>query len=150
MWYISFWEQNPGRSALLFGTFVIVFNFLLPISLYVSLEIVRIFHALFIQWDKDMYYAEIDVPARTNNSNLCDELGQVDMISVFLFSIFLKKFNLDALYFFSIHDEREEMIDGRLLLQFVRKIKPNVIIFFFFLMGVVVVDGGGDGEFLWC
>ena len=49
----------------------------MPISLYVSLEIVKAIQALFINQDYDLYYLEMDKPASARTSNLNEELGQV-------------------------------------------------------------------------
>jgi hypothetical protein len=43
-------DVNSGYSILNFLTFVILYNNLIPISLQVTLEIVRFFQAQFIAW----------------------------------------------------------------------------------------------------
>uniref|UniRef100_A0A8C2KEB9 Phospholipid-transporting ATPase n=1 Tax=Cyprinus carpio TaxID=7962 RepID=A0A8C2KEB9_CYPCA len=58
-------------------TFIILYNNLIPISLLVTLEVVKFTQALFINWDVEMYYAETDTPAMARTSNLNEELGQV-------------------------------------------------------------------------
>ncbi|KAG7273934.1 hypothetical protein CRUP_011070, partial [Coryphaenoides rupestris] len=58
-------------------TFIILYNNLIPISLLVTLEVVKFTQALFINWDEEMYYAETDTPAVARTSNLNEELGQV-------------------------------------------------------------------------
>ena len=81
MWYLGPDAKESGGEAFLrFFTFIIVFNTMIPISLYVSLEIVRVFHAKFVDWDHGMYYKPLDRPANCRNSNLCDELGQIEYI----------------------------------------------------------------------
>ncbi|XP_021953881.1 probable phospholipid-transporting ATPase IA isoform X2 [Folsomia candida] len=62
------------QSAL---TFLILYNNLIPISLTVTLEVVRFIQAMFINMDRDMYCAETDTPAMARTSNLNEELGQV-------------------------------------------------------------------------
>ena len=54
----------------------------MPISLIVTMEIVKFFQATFIQWDADMYSAfnPNDIPAKVQSSNLNEQLGQVDYI----------------------------------------------------------------------
>lgn len=61
-------------------TFIILFNNLIPISLQVTLEVVRFIQAIFINMDVEMYYAETDTPAMARTSNLNEELGQVRYI----------------------------------------------------------------------
>ncbi|XP_076273311.1 ATPase phospholipid transporting 8A1 isoform X3 [Rhynchophorus ferrugineus] len=63
-----------------FLTFLILFNNLIPISLQVTLEVVRFIQAIFINTDVDMYHAESDTPAMARTSNLNEELGQVKYI----------------------------------------------------------------------
>ncbi|KAK6486294.1 phospholipid-transporting ATPase IB-like [Huso huso] len=58
-------------------TFIILYNNLIPISLLVTLEVVKFTQALFINWDTEMYYSETDTPAMARTSNLNEELGQV-------------------------------------------------------------------------
>uniref|UniRef100_A0A8C3AV43 Phospholipid-transporting ATPase n=1 Tax=Cyclopterus lumpus TaxID=8103 RepID=A0A8C3AV43_CYCLU len=58
-------------------TFIILYNNLIPISLLVTLEVVKFTQALFINWDMEMYYSETDTPAMARTSNLNEELGQV-------------------------------------------------------------------------
>ncbi|XP_068123077.1 phospholipid-transporting ATPase IB isoform X2 [Hyperolius riggenbachi] len=86
LWNKKYWETNwylDSNEAISnnFGynllTFIILYNNLIPISLLVTLEVVKFTQALFINWDRDMYYAETDTPAMARTSNLNEELGQV-------------------------------------------------------------------------
>lgn len=61
-------------------TFFILFNNLIPISLQVTLEVVRFLQAIFINMDTEMYHAETDTPAMARTSNLNEELGQVKYV----------------------------------------------------------------------
>ncbi|XP_066146792.1 probable phospholipid-transporting ATPase IA isoform X1 [Euwallacea fornicatus] len=63
-----------------FLTFLILFNNLIPISLQVTLEVVRFIQAIFINMDREMYHEETDTPAMARTSNLNEELGQVKYI----------------------------------------------------------------------
>uniref|UniRef100_A0AAY4APX6 Phospholipid-transporting ATPase n=1 Tax=Denticeps clupeoides TaxID=299321 RepID=A0AAY4APX6_9TELE len=67
-------STNFGYNLL---TFIILYNNLIPISLLVTLEVVKFTQALFINWDVEMYYPETDTPAMARTSNLNEELGQV-------------------------------------------------------------------------
>uniref|UniRef100_A0A7N4P2S9 Phospholipid-transporting ATPase n=1 Tax=Sarcophilus harrisii TaxID=9305 RepID=A0A7N4P2S9_SARHA len=73
-WYFKGISNNFGYNLL---TFIILYNNLIPISLLVTLEVVKFIQALFINWDLDMYYMENDTPAMARTSNLNEELGQV-------------------------------------------------------------------------
>ncbi|GMI76738.1 Aminophospholipid ATPase 9 [Hibiscus trionum] len=75
---------NPKRAAvaaiLQFLTALMLYSYLIPISLYVSIEVVKVLQSIFINQDLHMYYEEADKPARARTSNLNEELGQVDTI----------------------------------------------------------------------
>uniref|UniRef100_A0A8C4UQ22 Phospholipid-transporting ATPase n=1 Tax=Falco tinnunculus TaxID=100819 RepID=A0A8C4UQ22_FALTI len=73
-WSTEMLSVNFGYNLL---TFIILYNNLIPISLLVTLEVVKFTQALFINWDIDMYYPETDTPAMARTSNLNEELGQV-------------------------------------------------------------------------
>jgi len=79
-WYLDFPENAAANTALSFITFVILYNNLIPISLYVSVEFVKFFQAYFINNDYLMYHAESDTPPLARTSNLNEELGQVQYI----------------------------------------------------------------------
>lgn len=51
-----------------------------PISLLVTLEIVKFIQATFIGWDATIYDEEKDMPTKAQSSNLNEELGQVEYI----------------------------------------------------------------------
>ena len=65
---------------LLFPSYIIVFSTILPISLYVSLEVIRLFHSKLIDWDQEMYDPQTDTWAKANATNLNEELGQIQYI----------------------------------------------------------------------
>ncbi|XP_075055021.1 phospholipid-transporting ATPase IB isoform X2 [Mixophyes fleayi] len=76
-WYLGTNEAVSNNFGYNLLTFIILYNNLIPISLLVTLEVVKFTQALFINWDRDMYYAETDTPAMARTSNLNEELGQV-------------------------------------------------------------------------
>jgi phospholipid-transporting ATPase len=61
-------------------TFVILYNNLIPISLIVTIEIVKFQQAQLINSDLDMYYAKTDTPAICRTSSLVEELGQIEYV----------------------------------------------------------------------
>lgn len=80
-WYLADRDANPGSTAALgFLTFLILFNNLIPISLYVSMEMVKLVQAALINFDVDMYHKETDTPACSRTSALNEELGQVSYV----------------------------------------------------------------------
>ena len=61
-------------------TFIILYNNLIPISLIVTMEIVKFWQAQLINSDLDMYYEKTDTPALCRTSSLVEELGQIEYI----------------------------------------------------------------------
>ncbi|KAL0968678.1 hypothetical protein UPYG_G00270100 [Umbra pygmaea] len=96
----TIWEQKVGRSFrdylpwdstisnnnavfsgfLTFWSYIIILNTVVPISLYVSVEVIRLGHSYFINWDRKMYYGPKDTPAEARTTTLNEELGQVEFI----------------------------------------------------------------------
>uniref|UniRef100_A0A6Q2X7C3 Phospholipid-transporting ATPase n=1 Tax=Esox lucius TaxID=8010 RepID=A0A6Q2X7C3_ESOLU len=77
-WYLSRAGDISTNFWYNLLTFIILYNNLIPISLLVTLEVVKFTQALFINWVwTDMYYPETDTPAMARTSNLNEELGQV-------------------------------------------------------------------------
>ncbi|KAJ2372256.1 aminophospholipid translocase, partial [Coemansia sp. RSA 2603] len=61
-------------------TFIILYNNLIPISLIVTMEVVKFQQAQLINADMDMYDESSDTPALARTSSLVEELGQVEYI----------------------------------------------------------------------
>ncbi|XP_038203420.1 phospholipid-transporting ATPase FetA [Arvicola amphibius] len=92
------WESNKGyffqaflpwqhyiassatSSALVFWSYFIVLNTMVPISLYVSVEIIRLGNSYYINWDRKMFYAPKNIPAQARTTTLNEELGQVKYV----------------------------------------------------------------------
>ncbi|CAN4124718.1 unnamed protein product [Withania somnifera] len=73
-------RRAPAAATFHFLTAVMLYSYLIPISLYVSIEIVKVLQSIFINKDINMYHEETDKPAHARTSNLTEELGQVDTI----------------------------------------------------------------------
>lgn len=67
----------PLEKFLRLFTFFITFSALIPISLYVSMEIVRVFQVYFIVNDKNIHDKETNIRTEVRTSNLNEELGVV-------------------------------------------------------------------------
>ena len=93
-------------GILVFFSYVIVANTVVPISLYVSVEVskdfrknwntedadmlmncvmifvqvIRLAQSFLINWDEKMYYEKNDTPARARTTTLNEELGQIQYI----------------------------------------------------------------------
>lgn len=78
-------QEDPTSGAtiiaiLVFFSYAIVLNTVVPISLYVSVEVIRFCHSLWINWDQKMYYPVTDTPAKARTTTLNEELGQIEYI----------------------------------------------------------------------
>lgn len=79
-WYLGFQGFEATNFFYSLLTFIILYNNLIPISLQVTLELVKFVQAIFINWDIEMYHEESNTPAVARTSNLNEELGQVKYI----------------------------------------------------------------------
>lgn len=61
-------------------TFLLLFNNFIPISLYVTVEMVNYLQAAMIGTDIGMYDPETDTAARARTSNLNQDLGQIEYV----------------------------------------------------------------------
>uniref|UniRef100_A0A8C1IE82 Phospholipid-transporting ATPase n=1 Tax=Cyprinus carpio TaxID=7962 RepID=A0A8C1IE82_CYPCA len=74
-------EENTVFSAFLtFWSYIIILNTVVPISLYVSMEVIRLGNSYYINWDRTMYHAGSDTPAEARTTTLNEELGQIKYI----------------------------------------------------------------------
>uniref|UniRef100_A0A3P9J8Q2 Phospholipid-transporting ATPase n=1 Tax=Oryzias latipes TaxID=8090 RepID=A0A3P9J8Q2_ORYLA len=63
-----------------FLSFMVLFNFIIPVSMYVTVEMQKFLGSFFITWDKDFFDPEIKEGALVNTSDLNEELGQVEYV----------------------------------------------------------------------
>eukprot|EP01134_Creolimax_fragrantissima_P001479 CFRG1479T1 len=73
-------EEPAVIGILAFFTFIILYSTLVPISLYVSVEFIRLGQSFLIDWDLNMYHADTDTPAKARTTTLNEELGQIDFV----------------------------------------------------------------------
>lgn len=88
-------KQNQSRQSFEFGTVagnaatngfvsfwvaVILYQSLVPISLYISVEIIKTAQAAFIYGDVLLYNAKLDYPCTPKSWNISDDLGQIEYI----------------------------------------------------------------------
>uniref|UniRef100_A0AAY4APW3 Phospholipid-transporting ATPase n=1 Tax=Denticeps clupeoides TaxID=299321 RepID=A0AAY4APW3_9TELE len=82
----NFLPWDPSVNNFLFSAFlsfwsyVIILNTVVPISLYVSVEVIRLGHSYFINWDRKMYCSHSNTAAEVRTTTLNEELGQVEYI----------------------------------------------------------------------
>uniref|UniRef100_A0A671VRV7 ATPase phospholipid transporting 8B1 n=1 Tax=Sparus aurata TaxID=8175 RepID=A0A671VRV7_SPAAU len=81
-WYLYDGKDQSAsyRGFLSFWGYIIVLNTMVPISLYVSVEVIRLGQSKFINWDLQMYFAEKDTPAKARTTTLNEQLGQIEYI----------------------------------------------------------------------
>ncbi|PWN45004.1 phospholipid-translocating P-type ATPase [Ceraceosorus guamensis] len=76
-----FSDDNPDLNGLAtFGNALITFQNIVPISLYISIEVVRTLQAYFIYDDADIYYEPTLRRTTAKSWNLSDDLGQIQYV----------------------------------------------------------------------
>lgn len=87
IWHTSteghLWYLETARSIAflpIFVSFVILYNTMVPLSLYVSMEIVKLIQQILLEQDIDMYHDESNTRAEARTSTINEELGQVSYI----------------------------------------------------------------------
>jgi phospholipid-transporting ATPase len=78
LFYGSFNGAKQFFSDLL--TYWVLYSNLVPISLFVTIEIVKYWTGSLIDSDLDIYYEPTDTPANCRTSSLVEELGQIEYI----------------------------------------------------------------------
>jgi len=76
-WYL--YNQEAGVAATVMS-FIIMYNTLIPLSLYVTTEIIKVVQSLFLHWDIDMYHKPSNTPCESRTATILEELGQVSYI----------------------------------------------------------------------
>uniref|UniRef100_A0A8C3YFA4 Phospholipid-transporting ATPase n=1 Tax=Catagonus wagneri TaxID=51154 RepID=A0A8C3YFA4_9CETA len=78
------WKEYVSSSVvsatLIFWSYFIILNTMVPISLYVSVEIIRLGNSFYINWDRKMFYEPKNTPAQARTTTLNEELGQVTYV----------------------------------------------------------------------
>uniref|UniRef100_A0A4W5NSU8 Phospholipid-transporting ATPase n=1 Tax=Hucho hucho TaxID=62062 RepID=A0A4W5NSU8_9TELE len=71
--------NSPIYTAFLtYWSYVILLSPAMPMSLYITFEMIHVLHSLFIGWDVEMRGGvERSIPAQARNTSLNEELGQV-------------------------------------------------------------------------
>eukprot|EP00026_Physarum_polycephalum_P000158 Phypoly_transcript_00158.p1 GENE.Phypoly_transcript_00158~~Phypoly_transcript_00158.p1 ORF type:complete len:1281 (-),score=198.53 Phypoly_transcript_00158:23-3865(-) len=75
-WYLG---PNP-KYDFIYVSYIILYNTLIPLSMYVSMEMVRVINAQFINNDVEMYDETTDIPSAARNTNILEELGQIQYL----------------------------------------------------------------------
>jgi len=73
-------SSYPLNALITFVSCLIAFQNIVPISLYISIEIVKTIQAYFISQDIEMYYQPYDTPCVPKTWNISDDLGQIEYV----------------------------------------------------------------------
>lgn len=76
-WYLE--NAAPEFKQIIIG-FLIMFNNVIPLALYISLEIVKIGQLLMVQSDIHMYDEKTNTPMTCNTNTILENLGQISYI----------------------------------------------------------------------
>ncbi|KAI8997635.1 hypothetical protein BDB01DRAFT_846265 [Pilobolus umbonatus] len=68
------------EGFILFWVTLVIYQNIIPISLYISVQLVKTTAAYFIHTDLDMYNEKLDQPCVPKTWNISDDLGQVEYI----------------------------------------------------------------------
>jgi magnesium-transporting ATPase (P-type) len=76
-WYL--YNQEAGVAPTIMS-FIIMYNTLIPLSLYVTMEIIKVVQMFFLHWDIDMYHKPSNTPCEARTATILEELGQVSYV----------------------------------------------------------------------
>ncbi|XP_026411858.1 phospholipid-transporting ATPase 2-like [Papaver somniferum] len=80
-WYVEYPVEAPWYELLVIPLrFELLCSIMIPISIKVSLDLVKSLYAKFIDWDKEMYDQETSTPPHATNTAISEDLGQVEYI----------------------------------------------------------------------
>jgi phospholipid-transporting ATPase len=71
------YHGKAGEALLNFFSLIILLQILVPISLYISMELVRLFQALLMQQDLQLYHEPTDARLKCRALNINEDLGQI-------------------------------------------------------------------------
>ncbi|CAH1777133.1 unnamed protein product [Owenia fusiformis] len=80
---VLFIPSGPSPQAqgfIVFWTYIIILQVLIPLSLYVSLELVKLGQIFFLYEDIHLYHAETNKRLEPRALNITEDLGQVEVI----------------------------------------------------------------------
>ncbi|KAM7539492.1 hypothetical protein Aperf_G00000050238 [Anoplocephala perfoliata] len=81
-WYFFTPSSTPWRTVQDYFTILFLINYLIPISIMVTMELQQLVLAFFLSKDVEFYDPGSNEKAQVNSTNIADELGQIE----FLFS----------------------------------------------------------------
>ena len=69
-----------GNAAIRFFTWWVILQALVPLSLYVTIEVVKLIQVFFIHLDAELYDPISDTPVQCRAFNITEDLGQIEYI----------------------------------------------------------------------
>lgn len=72
--------EPMSQAIFTFFTTIILFTNFIPISLLVTVEMVKFFQAMLMMMDRDMYHRDTDTPMKVRCSDLNEELGTIKYV----------------------------------------------------------------------
>lgn len=85
-WYLdgrkpAYFDSNPSLyNFIILVTIMNLFNYIIPLSMYVTIEMQRFVGSQFIEWDIELYDEKTNQPAKANTSDLNEDLGQIEYL----------------------------------------------------------------------
>ncbi|KAJ6809324.1 phospholipid-transporting ATPase 2 [Iris pallida] len=80
-WYVKYPIEGPWYELLVIPLrFELLCSIMIPISIKVSLDLVKSLYAKFIDWDEEMYDWDTNTSAHAANTAISEDLGQVEYI----------------------------------------------------------------------
>uniref|UniRef100_A0A2P2LF58 Phospholipid-transporting ATPase 2-like n=1 Tax=Rhizophora mucronata TaxID=61149 RepID=A0A2P2LF58_RHIMU len=80
-WYVLYPEEGPWYQLLIIPLrFELLCSIMIPISIKVSLDLVKSLYAKFIDWDVQMIDQETGTSSHATNTAISEDLGQVEYI----------------------------------------------------------------------
>lgn len=80
-WYVLYPQEFPWYELLVIPLrFELLCSIMIPISIKVSLDLVKSLYAKFIDWDYEMIDPETDTPSHATNTAISEDLAQVEYI----------------------------------------------------------------------
>eukprot|EP00094_Tigriopus_californicus_P007466 TCALIF_07188-PA protein Name:"Similar to ATP11A Probable phospholipid-transporting ATPase IH (Homo sapiens)" AED:0.08 eAED:0.08 QI:0/-1/0/1/-1/1/1/0/972 len=78
-WYIGIMEdENFANGFGMFLIWLVLYNYIIPISMYVTMEMQKFICSMFFSWDLKLYDHNRGIPAVCNTSDINEELGLVN------------------------------------------------------------------------
>eukprot|EP00095_Tigriopus_kingsejongensis_P003263 snap_masked-scaffold69_size418775-processed-gene-3.10 protein:Tk03263 transcript:snap_masked-scaffold69_size418775-processed-gene-3.10-mRNA-1 annotation:"hypothetical protein DAPPUDRAFT_315465" len=78
-WYIGeLVEENFANGFTMFLIWLVLYNYIIPISMYVTMEIQKFVCSMFFNWDLKLYDHERGIASVCNTSDINEELGLIN------------------------------------------------------------------------